>query len=65
VGSSATASTSSTAPCGRDGETFLAWARERSAEAFRRQEHDPAELFQSDWYRHYRAMFGAEVEAAA
>jgi FAD/FMN-containing dehydrogenase len=26
--------------------------------------HDPRELFQSDWYRHYRALFAAEAEAA-
>jgi hypothetical protein len=26
-----------------------------------KREHDPEERFQSDWYRHYRAMFeGAE-----
>ncbi len=32
--------------------------------AFKR-EHDPEERFQSDWYRHYRAMFeGAEPMAA-
>lgn len=104
-----------------DGETFLAWARERwacvifnlhtvhtpdgleaSAAAFRRlidmairrggsyyltyhrwatreqveacypqfpelfrlkRRHDPDELLQSDWYRHYRAMFAAEPGA--
>jgi FAD/FMN-containing dehydrogenase len=106
-----------------DGETFLAWARERwacvifnlhtvhtpdgleaSAAAFRRlidmaisrggsyyltyhrwatraqveacypqfpellrlkRRHDPDELLQSDWYRHYRSMFAADLGAAA
>lgn len=24
----------------------------------KKREHDPGELFQSDWYRHYRALFG-------
>ena len=24
-----------------------------------KRKHDPDELFQSDWYRHYRGMFGA------
>jgi FAD/FMN-containing dehydrogenase len=24
-----------------------------------KQQHDPGELFQSDWYRHYKAMFAA------
>ncbi len=24
-----------------------------------KRKHDPGELFQSEWYRHYRAMFGA------
>jgi hypothetical protein len=22
-----------------------------------KREHDPGEVFQSDWYRHYREMF--------
>lgn len=26
-----------------------------------KREHDPAETFQSDWYRHYKALFAAEV----
>ena len=25
-----------------------------------KQKHDPAEIFQSDWYRHYKKMFGLE-----
>ncbi|MCW2923510.1 MAG: hypothetical protein JWM98_914, partial [Thermoleophilia bacterium] len=28
-------------------------------------QYDPQERFQSDWYRHYRTMFGAPVDAAA
>ena len=27
----------------------------------RKREHDPSERFQSDWYRHYRDMFRAEL----
>ena len=26
-----------------------------------KRQHDPRELFQSDWYRHYRDMFGARA----
>lgn len=26
-----------------------------------KRRHDPGELFQSDWYRHYKAMFAGEV----
>jgi len=25
-----------------------------------KRRHDPAELFQSTWYRHYRSMFGSD-----
>jgi FAD/FMN-containing dehydrogenase len=28
-----------------------------------KRRHDPAERFQSEWYRHYRAMFAAELQA--
>jgi hypothetical protein len=27
--------------------------------------HDPDELFQRSWYRHYRGMFGSSQAAAA
>lgn len=27
------------------------------AEFLRLKRHDPGEVFQSDWYRHYRQMF--------
>jgi FAD/FMN-containing dehydrogenase len=27
----------------------------------RKREHDPGELFQSDWYRHYRTMFADQA----
>lgn len=46
--------------------TYHRWARKDQVEACyprfeeflaRKLEHDPGELFQSDWYRHYRAMF--------
>lgn len=46
--------------------TYHRWARQDQVErcypqmrqflALKRQ-HDPSEIFQSDWYRHYRAMF--------
>ena len=26
-----------------------------------KRKYDPAEVFQSDWYRHYRRMFAAEL----
>ena len=26
-----------------------------------KRRYDPAERFQSEWYRHYRAMFAAEL----
>jgi FAD/FMN-containing dehydrogenase len=29
-----------------------------------KREHDPLELFQSDWYRHHRALFASEAVAA-
>jgi hypothetical protein len=29
--------------------------------AFKRR-YDPDEVFQSNWYRHYRDMFGASIE---
>ncbi len=31
----------------------------------RKLAHDPGERFQSEWYRHYRAMFGPELATAA
>jgi len=46
--------------------TYHRWARRNQVEAAyprfreflaRKVEHDPAGVFQSDWYRHYRAMF--------
>ncbi len=27
-----------------------------------KRQHDPEERFQSDWYRHYRAMFADALE---
>jgi hypothetical protein len=27
----------------------------------RKRQHDPEELFQSDWYRHYRQMFAGQA----
>jgi len=30
-----------------------------------KQSYDPREIFQSDWYRHHRAMFGVETGAPA
>lgn len=50
--------------------TYHRWARKRQVEACHPQmaaflrlkrRYDPAELFQSDWYRHYRRMFAAEI----
>ncbi len=47
--------------------TYHRWARRDQVEACypqlpdflnRKKQHDPAELFQSDWYRHYRRMYG-------
>jgi len=47
--------------------TYHRWATRRQVEACYPQfqdflrlkrQHDPEERFQSDWYRHYRAMFG-------
>jgi hypothetical protein len=47
--------------------TYHRWARKDQVEACYPQmrdflalkrRHDPDEVFQSDWYRHYRAMFG-------
>lgn len=55
----------------RDGSYFLTyhrWARREQVERCypqlaeflrKKREHDPRERFQSDWYRHYRTMFGA------
>ena len=46
--------------------TYHRWARKDQVEACypqmreflaRKRQHDPVELFQSNWYRHYRAMF--------
>ena len=53
--------------------TYHRWATRAQVEACYPQfgdflrlkrERDPFELFQSEWYRHYRAMFAAEAEAA-
>jgi len=50
--------------------TYHRWARKdqvlRAHPQFlsflrRKLEHDPAERFQSEWYRHYRAMFSTEL----
>jgi FAD/FMN-containing dehydrogenase len=51
--------------------TYHRWARKDQVErcypqmaeflAFKRR-YDPDEVFQSDWYRHYRDMFGASIE---
>ncbi|HEX2256937.1 MAG TPA: FAD-binding protein [Afifellaceae bacterium] len=50
--------------------TYHRWAEKRQVEACYPQmaeflrlkrRHDPDELFQSDWYRHYRRMFAAEI----
>jgi FAD/FMN-containing dehydrogenase len=30
-----------------------------------KRRHDPGELFQSNWYRHYKAMFGPALQPAA
>ena len=61
---------------GRGGSYYLTyhrWAQRDQVEACYPQfeaflrlkrEHDPDELFQSDWYRHHRALFGAEAVAA-
>jgi FAD/FMN-containing dehydrogenase len=47
--------------------TYHRWATRSQVEACYAQmpeflrlkrRHDPGELFQSDWYRHYKAMFG-------
>jgi FAD/FMN-containing dehydrogenase len=52
--------------------TYHRWARRDQVEAAhprvidflsRKQRHDPAEVFQSDWYRHYRDMFSGELGA--
>jgi hypothetical protein len=52
--------------------TYHRWATRRQVEACypqfaeflrRKLRHDPAERFQSDWYRHHRAMF-ADADAA-
>jgi FAD/FMN-containing dehydrogenase len=46
--------------------TYHRWARKDQVAACypqmpaflaKKREHDPAEVFQSTWYRHYRAMF--------
>jgi len=46
--------------------TYHGWARKDQVEecypqmrAFlaKKREYDPGEVFQSNWYRHYRAMF--------
>jgi FAD/FMN-containing dehydrogenase len=46
--------------------TYHRWAERRQVEACypqmaeflkRKRKHDPGEVFQSDWYRHYKAMF--------
>jgi FAD/FMN-containing dehydrogenase len=46
--------------------TYHRWANRQQVETAypqfadflrRKRQHDPAELFQSDWYRHYRALF--------
>jgi FAD/FMN-containing dehydrogenase len=53
--------------------TYHRWARRDQVEACYPQfeellrlkrTHDPRELFQSDWYRHYRALFASEAVAA-
>ena len=42
------------------------WCCPQFAEFLRRKRaHDPDELFQSDWYRHYRAMFADRLAVAA
>jgi FAD/FMN-containing dehydrogenase len=60
---------------GRGGSYFLTyhrWARRDQVERCypklreflaRKLEHDPGELLQSDWYRHYRAMFASGAAA--
>ncbi len=54
--------------------TYHRWATRAQVEAcypqfreFLRQKrrYDPEERFQSDWYRHYRSMFAADLGAAA
>jgi FAD/FMN-containing dehydrogenase len=54
--------------------TYHRWATREQVEAchprlpdFLRQKrlHDPDELFQSEWYRHYRSLFADELENAA
>jgi FAD/FMN-containing dehydrogenase len=57
----------------RDGKFYLTyhrWAtREQVAASYpqlpeflrQKRRHDPAERFQSEWYRHYRAMFAGEL----
>jgi FAD/FMN-containing dehydrogenase len=50
--------------------TYHRWAEKRQVEACHpriaeflrlKRRHDPGETFQSDWYRHYRRMFAAEL----
>jgi len=49
--------------------TYHRWATKRQVEACYPQfpeflalklKYDPKEVFQSDWYRHYKKMFGVE-----
>jgi FAD/FMN-containing dehydrogenase len=52
--------------------TYHRWARREQVEAAypqfaeflrRKLQHDPQERFQSDWWRHYRAMFADRLQA--
>jgi FAD/FMN-containing dehydrogenase len=54
--------------------TYHRWARRDQVEAAHprfteflrlKDEHDPGQIFQSDWWRHYAAMFGQSIRRSA